>query len=60
MKVVAEYLADALNFERLAEAEKNGEVKAVLKRHAAAFRKLAIKRAKERGLPVPEISEEGS
>ena len=55
MKIVAEYLADAVNFERLAEAEKSEEVKAVLKQQAEAYRKLAIKRAAAMGRPVPDI-----
>lgn len=58
MKVIAEYLVDAVNFERLAEQEKNEEVKAILRLQAQAYRKLAIKRAEEQGLPVPDISKD--
>ena len=47
MKLVAEYLADALKFERLASHEKNPDVKAQLEKQAAAYRRLAEKRADE-------------
>lgn len=59
MKIVAEYLADAVNFERLAEAEKSEEVKAVLKQQADAYRKLAIKRAAAMGHSIPDIAKDG-
>ena len=55
MKIVAEYLADAVNFERLAEAETNEEVKAILQNQAKAYRKLAVKRAEELGYPILDI-----
>lgn len=45
MKVVAEYLADAANFERLAKKEKSAEVKAVLKKQAVLYRSRATERA---------------
>jgi hypothetical protein len=41
MKLVAEYLADALKFERLAAEEKNEDLKLSLLQQAAAYRKLA-------------------
>ena len=54
--MVAEYLADAIKFERLANDEKKPDVKAALKKQAAAYRKLAAERAKQMGLPPPDIS----
>ena len=60
MKFVAEYLVDAAKFERLAEAERNEEVKALLRSQAAAYRKLAIERAQAHGLPVPDLPNEQS
>ena len=50
MKLVAEYLADALKFERLAEQEKDEDLKLSLLQQA----KLAEKRAMELGKPVPD------
>jgi hypothetical protein len=57
MKLVAEYLADAIKFAQLADEEKNPDVKAALKKQAAAYRKLAFERAKKMGLPPPGIPE---
>ena len=45
MEMVAEYLEKALDFERLASAEKDPEVKASLLKQAQAYRKLAADRA---------------
>ena len=45
MKMVAEYLEKALEFERLAFAEKDPEFKASLLKQAEAYRKLAADRA---------------
>jgi hypothetical protein len=45
MKMVAEYLEKALNFEQLAVAEKDPKLKADFERQAAAYRKLAAERA---------------
>ena len=45
MKMVAEYLEHALDFERLAAAEKDPELKASLLKQAEAYRKLAADRA---------------
>ena len=45
MKMIAEYLENALNFERLAAAEKDPELKASLLKQAEAYRKLAADRA---------------
>jgi hypothetical protein len=56
MKLVAEYLRDAIKFEQMAEDAEDAAVKAALKNQAQAYRKLAIKRAKELGMPPPDIS----
>lgn len=53
MKLVSEYLADAVKFERLARAEQNPALKAELEKQAAAYRKLAKERATKLGLPAP-------
>jgi hypothetical protein len=54
MKMIAEYLENSLNFERLARDEKDPKLKADLEKQAAAYRKLATERAKKLGLPIPE------
>jgi hypothetical protein len=54
VKLVAEYLADALKFEQLAEQEKDEDLKLSLLQQAAAYRKLAEKRAKELGKSVDD------
>jgi hypothetical protein len=43
----------ALQFERMAHAENNAELKAQLEKQAAAYRKLAAERAKRLGLSPP-------
>jgi hypothetical protein len=53
MKLVTEYLADAANFERLAATESDLAMKERLLNQAAAYRKMAEKRAKALGLPLP-------
>ena len=58
MKLVAEYLADAIKFERMAEDAKNEALKAALGKQAADYRKLALKRAKQVGMPLPDVSPE--
>jgi hypothetical protein len=57
MKMIAEYLADAVKFERMAEDAIDPTVKAAFKNQAEAYRKLAVKRANELGVPVPAIPE---
>jgi hypothetical protein len=42
MKMVAEYLEHALNFERMAAAESDPQLKANFEKQAAAYRKLAM------------------
>ena len=54
MKLVSEYLADALKFERLAAEEKNEDLKLPLLQQAAAYRNLAEKRATELGKPLDQ------
>ena len=49
MKMVAEYVKHALQFERLAAHEKDAALKADLETQAAAYRKLAADRAKKLG-----------
>jgi hypothetical protein len=53
MKMVAEYVLDAVKFERLAATEKDPDLKAALQRQAEAYRKLAMQRAKQLGIPLP-------
>ncbi len=53
MKMVAEYVEHALQFERLAAHEKDPQFKADLEKQPAACRKLAADRAKEIGLESP-------
>ena len=45
MKMVAEYLEKALNFERMAEQEADPQLKADFLKQAEAYRKMAAKRA---------------
>ena len=56
MKLVAEYLLDAIKFENMANDAQDPAVRAEFKQQAEAYRKLAIKRAKELGMPTPGIS----
>jgi hypothetical protein len=53
MKMVAEYLEHALNFERMAAEEKNPEIKVVFEKQAAAYHKMAADRTKQFGLDDP-------
>ncbi len=53
MKLATEYLADAANFERLAQSERDLKLRAQLKKQAAAYRKLAQERALKLGMPLP-------
>jgi hypothetical protein len=45
MKMIAEYLENALKFERMAAEEKNLELKTALEKQAISYRKLAADRA---------------
>jgi len=50
LKLVAQYMRDAILFEQMASRETNLELKGALERQAKAYRKLADERAKELGL----------
>lgn len=54
VKMLAEYLEHALEFERMAAREQNPEIKAQLEKQADAYRKLAISRARAVGMEPPE------
>jgi hypothetical protein len=56
MKMIAEYLQKAHEFERFAASEKDAKRKADLLLQAEAYRKLAAKRAKDQGLTIPPES----
>ena len=51
MKLVAEYLEQVINFERMAAEATDPALKASFKQQATAYRKLAEKRAAEVKLP---------
>ena len=53
MKMLAEYLEKAIAFERMAADEKDAKLKADLEKQAAAYRKLAVQRAKQYKLDLP-------
>lgn len=53
MKLIAEYLERAHQFERMAAAEPDSRLRADFEKQAEAYHKLAEKRAKETGLPLP-------
>jgi hypothetical protein len=57
MKMLTEYLERAIEFEKLAASEQDGPFKEQLAKQAASYRKLAIKRAEELGLPMPSPPE---
>ena len=57
MKLLTEYLERAANLERLAAGEQDSNFKAELLNQAAAYRKLAAKRARQYGLPPPSPPE---
>jgi hypothetical protein len=53
MKLLTEYLERAVNLEAMAANEPDSTFKTQLLEQAAAYRKLAAKRAKEYNLPPP-------
>ena len=53
METVGEYLAEAIKFERMADDAIDEKAKAAFKNQAEDYRKLAIKKAKELGYPIP-------
>ena len=56
MKLVAEYLADAIKFDRMADDATDVALKTSFRKQAAEYRKLALKRARQLGMPPPDIS----
>jgi hypothetical protein len=57
MKLLVEYLDRAVNLERLAASEQDSTFKTQLLNQAAAYRKLAARRAEQYGLPPPSPPE---
>jgi hypothetical protein len=57
MKLLTEYLERAISLERLAADEEDSTFKTQLLKQAAAYRKLAAKRASDYGLPSPSPPE---
>ena len=57
MKLLTEYLERAISPEAMAANEPDSTFKTQLLDQAAAYRKLAAKRAEEYGLPPPSPSE---
>lgn len=53
MKMIAEYLEHALQFERMAADETDPALKDTLAKQALAYRKLAAERAERLNLPRP-------
>ena len=51
--MIAEYLQKAHEFELFAASEKDAKRKTELLSQAEAYRKLAVKRAKDQGLTIP-------
>jgi hypothetical protein len=51
--MIAGYLENAMNFERLAAEENDPKLKAVFEQQARAYRKLADERADQLGLAPP-------
>jgi hypothetical protein len=54
MKMIAEYLDHAVQFDLLARTEENPKLKADFEQQAAAYRKLAAERSKKLGLQPPQ------
>jgi len=54
MKLIAQYLERAHQFERMAAAETDSKLKADLEEQALAYRKLAERHAKEMGMRLPK------
>jgi hypothetical protein len=57
MKLLTEYLERAISLEGLAADEQDSKFKAELLNQAAAYRKLAARRAAKYGLPPPSPPE---
>jgi hypothetical protein len=58
MKLMTDYLLEVVKFERMAQEASTPELKAALEKQAADYRKLAVKRANEIGVPPPDIPEQ--
>jgi hypothetical protein len=56
MKMLAEYLENAIKFEKMAAEEKDAKLREHFEKQAVAYRKLAEKRAKEYGLKMPSCN----
>ena len=54
MQLVTDYLERAVHFEQMAEKETDPKFKALLKKSAEDYYKLAEKRARELGQPPPK------
>ncbi len=54
MELVLKYLENAVRMKGLAATEKDPKLRADLEMQAEAYRKLAVQRAKERDLPLPD------
>jgi hypothetical protein len=55
MKMLADYLENAIKFEQMAADERDAKLKENFETQAAAYRKLAGKIAKEHGLKMPPV-----
>ena len=53
MKMLAEYVENAIKFEKMAAEEKDATLKEQFEKQAVAYRKLAEKRAKDYGINIP-------
>jgi hypothetical protein len=60
LDLLTQYIDHALTFERMADAEPNQGLKADLERQASVYRRLAAKRARRLGLPLPSKPERHS
>ncbi len=56
MKMLAEYLENAIKFEKMAAEEQDPKLKDQLQKQASAYRKLAADRAKQYNLDPSELS----
>jgi hypothetical protein len=54
MKMIAEYIENAHRFEQLAAHEDDPALKTSFEKQAAAYRKLAMERAKKLGIEPPK------
>jgi hypothetical protein len=54
VKLIAEYLDRAQQFERMAEYSQDAKLREQLLQQSVAYRKLATKRALQLGLPPPD------